>query len=130
MALGARLSYLAELERKVLWLSTWMIHNANHRRDNLDGLKVGGHQASSASLSTTMTTLYFAVLRPENGVAVKPHAIPILHVIHHLFGRQTREKLKIFCSFKRDLPSNSLLNRVWFESGSSRGLGLAGPVPM
>ena len=49
MALGARLSYLAELERKVLWLSTWMIHNANHRRGNLDGLKVGGHQASSAS---------------------------------------------------------------------------------
>ena len=57
-----------------------------------------------------MTALYFAVLRPENRVAVKPHAIPIVHAIHHLFGRQTREKLKNFRSFKRDLPSNSLLS--------------------
>ncbi|MGO4386821.1 hypothetical protein AB4Y85_04735, partial [Microvirga sp. 2YAF29] len=57
------LTCLAELERKVLWLSTWTIHNANHLRPSEDGLKIGGHQASSASLSTILTALYFSVLR-------------------------------------------------------------------
>ena len=52
-----RLEILAELERKVLWLATWTVHNANHLRDNADGLKVGGHQASSASLATIMSAL-------------------------------------------------------------------------
>ena len=70
------LKILSELEKKVLWLSSWTIHNANHLRENVDGLKVGGHQASSASLATIMTALYFAVLRPEDRVAVKPHAEP------------------------------------------------------
>ena len=77
----ARIRTLAALERKLLWLSSWMIHNANHLRENEDGLKVGGHQASSASLATVMTTLYFDVLRPEDRVTVKPHAPPILHAI-------------------------------------------------
>ncbi|WP_245451708.1 hypothetical protein, partial [Mesorhizobium waimense] len=72
-----RLSILSQLERKVLWLAIWTIHNANHLRDNGDGLKVGGHQASSASLNTILTALYFAILRPEDRVAVKPHASPI-----------------------------------------------------
>ncbi|HVB89421.1 MAG TPA: hypothetical protein VND97_04405, partial [Beijerinckiaceae bacterium] len=71
-----RLSMLSALERKVLWLSSWMIHHANHVRPSRDALKVGGHQASSASLATIMTALYFAVLRPEDRVAVKPHASP------------------------------------------------------
>ena len=66
-----RLSLLAALEKRVLWLSTWMIHNANHIRPNEDGMKVGGHQASSASLATVMTALYFDALRPEDRVAVK-----------------------------------------------------------
>ena len=56
-----KLATLAALERKVLWLASWTIHNANHPRDNDDGLKVGGHQASSASLATIMTALYFDV---------------------------------------------------------------------
>ena len=54
------LAILSELERKVLWLASWTIHNANHLRENVDGLKVGGHQASSASLATIMTALYSA----------------------------------------------------------------------
>ena len=54
-----KLQVLAALERKVLWLASWMIHNANHLRESADGLKVGGHQASSASLATIMTALYF-----------------------------------------------------------------------
>ena len=70
-----KLACLTALERKVLWLSTWMIHNANHLRPNRDGLKVGGHQASSASVATLMTALYFDVLRPQDRVAVKPHAV-------------------------------------------------------
>src|SRR4051812_31572651 len=69
-----RLRLLRELERKVLWLSAWTIHHANHLRPNRDGLKVGGHQASCASLATVMTALYFSVLKPEDRVAVKPHA--------------------------------------------------------
>src|ERR1700746_849212 len=70
------LSILAELERKVLWLATWTIPHANHVRDSADGLKVGGHQASCASLATIMTALYFHTLRPQDRVAVKPHASP------------------------------------------------------
>ena len=61
-----RLRLLRELERKVLWLSAWTIHHANHLRPNRDGLKVGGHQASCASLATVMSALYFSVLRPED----------------------------------------------------------------
>ena len=52
-----RLTCLRALERKVLWLSTWMIHHANHVRPSRDGLKVGGHQASSASLVAMMSAL-------------------------------------------------------------------------
>src|SRR6266478_4037842 len=87
----ARLELLSALARKVLWLSSWMIHNANHLRENTDGLKVGGHQASCASLATIMTTLYLAVLRPQDRVAVKPHASPAYHAIQYLLGNQTRE---------------------------------------
>jgi pyruvate dehydrogenase E1 component len=79
---GAReLAILRELEKKVLWLATWTIHHANHVRDNVDGVKVGGHQASSASLASIMTALYFHALRPQDRVAVKPHASPIYHAI-------------------------------------------------
>src|SRR3954466_4854870 len=95
-----RLPFLAALERKVLWLAAWTIHNANHIRDNVDGLKVGGHQASSASLATIMTALYGAVLRPEDRVAVKPHASPIFHALQYLFGNQTREKLENFRAYR------------------------------
>ena len=91
---------LSELEKKVLWLASWTIHNANHVRENVDGLKVGGHQASSASLATIMTALYFDVLRPQDRVAVKPHASPIFHAIQYLLGKQTREKLENFRGYK------------------------------
>jgi pyruvate dehydrogenase E1 component len=122
-----RLSYLSELERKVLWLSTWTIHHANHVRHSGDGLKVGGHQASSASLSTIMTALYFAVLRPEDRVAVKPHASPIFHAIQYLLGNQTLEKLEAFRGFKgaQSYPSRTKdVDDVDFSTGSV-GLGVA-----
>src|SRR2546427_11835239 len=90
------LAILRELEHKVLWLASWTIHHANYVRENVDGLKVGGHQASSASLATIMTALYFHILRPQDRVAVKPHASPIYHAIQYLLGRQTREHLAAF----------------------------------
>ncbi len=121
------LAALTEIERKVRWLSTWMIHHANHVRPNSDGLKVGGHQASSASLSTIMTALYFAVLRPEDRVAVKPHASPVFHAIQYLFGNQTREKLENFRGYKgaQSYPSRTKdVDDVDFSTGSV-GLGVA-----
>ena len=121
------LTMLSELERKVLWLSSWTIHNANHIRENLDGLKVGGHQASSASLSTVMTALYFAILRPEDRVAVKPHASPVFHAIQYLLGNQTREKLEAFRGYKgaQSYPSRTKdTDDVDFSTGSV-GLGVA-----
>jgi pyruvate dehydrogenase E1 component len=93
------LNMLRELERKVLWLSSYMIHHANHEVERGDGLKVGGHQASSASLATLMTALYFHVLKPEDRVAVKPHASPIFHAIQYLLGHQTLDNLKNFRGF-------------------------------
>ena len=96
----ARLELLSALARKVLWLSSWTIHHANHIRPNADGLKVGGHQASSASLANIMSALYFSVLRPQDRVAVKPHASPVFHAIQYLFGHQTREKLENFRGYK------------------------------
>src|SRR3569832_228635 len=118
---------LSALERKVLWLASWMIHNANHIRDNTDGLKVGGHQASSASLATIMTALYFDVLRPQDRVAVKPHASPNFHAIQYLFDRQTRDKLENFRGYKgaQSYPSRTKdTDDVDFSTGSV-GLGVA-----
>ena len=122
-----RLPMLTALERKVLWLATWTIHNANHLRESADGLKVGGHQASSASSATILTALYFAVLRPEDRVAVKPHASPIFHAIQYLFGNQTREKLENFRGYKgaQSYPSRTKdIDDVDFSTGSV-GLGVA-----
>ena len=96
-----RFEVLRELERKVLWLASWTIHHANHVRPSQDGLKVGGHQASSASVVALMTALYFAVLRPGDRIAVKPHASPAFHAIQYLFGRQTRENLERFPRLRR-----------------------------
>jgi pyruvate dehydrogenase E1 component len=87
------LHFLRQLERKLLWLSAWMIHNANHIRPNRDGLKVGGHQASCASVISIMTALYFEVARPQDRIAVKPHAGPVFHAMNYLFGRQTIDKM-------------------------------------
>ncbi|KZE33378.1 transketolase [Chelatococcus daeguensis] len=122
-----RLAHLSALEKKVLWLATWTIHNANHLRDNEDGLKIGGHQASSASLATIMTALYFSALRPQDRVAVKPHASPIFHAIQYLLGHQSKEKLADFRAYKgaQSYPSRTKdIDDVDFSTGSV-GLGVA-----
>src|SRR3954451_18439588 len=124
---GRRLDYLRALERRVLWLSTWMIHHANHLRPRRDGLKVGGHQASSSSVVSLLTALYFDVLRPQDRVAVKPHASPAFHAIRYLLGRQTREALERFRALggAQAYPSRTKDgDDVDFSTGSV-GLGVA-----
>lgn len=120
------LEVLTELQRKILWLAAWTIHNANHVRPSRDGLKVGGHQASSASMVSLMTALYFRVLHPRDRVAVKPHASPVYHAIQYLFGRQTRSKLEQFRAFggAQSYPSRTKdTDDVDFSTGSV-GLGV------
>ncbi len=87
---------LERIESRVLWLGTYMVHYANHIRPNPDQLKVGGHQASSASVATLLTALYAWFLREGDRVAVKPHASPAFHAIQYLRGRLPEEALRQF----------------------------------
>src|SRR5580765_2323213 len=120
------LAALQALEKKVLWLSTWMIHNANHLRPSRDGLKVGGHQASSASAATLMTALYLDVMRPQDRVAVKPHAAPVFHALQYLLGHQTRDKLERFRAYggAQSYPSRTKDGDIVDFSTGSVGLGV------
>jgi len=121
------LRLLRALEKKVLWLASYMIHNANHLRPSRDGLKVGGHQASSASLVSIMTALYFHAMRAEDRIAVKPHASPIMHAILYLMGRQKLEALQAFRGFggAQSYPSITKdKTDVDFSTGSV-GMGVA-----
>ena len=129
-ARGARardLACLRALERKVLWLAAWTIHNANHLRPSRDGIKVGGHQASCASLVTVMTALYFDVLTPRDRVAVKPHASPVFHAIQYLLGNQTREQIEQFRALggAQSYPSRTKDGDDVDISTGSVGLGVA-----
>ena len=76
-----QLAALETIQRRVLWLATLIIHHANHVRPNPDESKIGGHQASSASMVSIMTALYFHFLRAGDRVSVKPHASPVFHAI-------------------------------------------------
>lgn len=123
--------HLEILHRRLLWLSCWTIHNANHLRSKDEGdVKVGGHQASSASMAAIMTALYFHALRPEDRVAVKPHAGPVFHAIQYLMGNLPLEKLQNFRGFGgvQSYPSRTKdVDDVDFSTGSV-GLGAAMPV--
>src|ERR1700744_1887949 len=88
-----------EIERRLLWLATAMVHEANQVRPSADGLKVGGHQTSSASMVSIMTSLWFRHLRPEDRVSVKPHASPVLHAINFLLGELDEEYLTTLRAF-------------------------------
>ena len=118
---------LKVLEERLRWLSAWTIHHANHIRDSDDGLKVGGHQASCASMTAIMAALYFHALGANDRVAVKPHAGPVLHAIHYLLGSQSREALENFRGFggAQSYPSRTKDRiPVDFSTGSV-GLGVA-----
>ena len=115
------------LDERLRFLSAWTIHHANHVRDSGDGLKVGGHQASCASMSALMAALYFHALGPNDRVAVKPHAGPLLHAIHYLLGSQSLEQLQNFRGFggMQSYPSRTKDRiPVDFSTGSV-GLGVA-----
>jgi len=117
---------LKAIERQSLWLACWTIHAANHLREKGE-VKVGGHQASCASMVSIMTALYFHTLRPEDRVAVKPHAAPVFHAMQYLMGNQTREKLENFRGFggAQSYPSRTKdIDDVDFSTGSV-GLGVA-----
>lgn len=125
------LDHLDTLHRRLLWLSCWTIHHANHLRGKDEGeVKVGGHQASSASMAAILTALYFHALRPEDRVAVKPHAGPVFHAIQYLMGNQTRERLMNFRGYGgvQSYPSRTKdVDDVDFSTGSV-GLGAAMPI--
>ena len=121
---------LEEIQRRVLWLAVRMVDSANHERETGDGVKVGGHQASSASLVTVMTALWFAVLDAGDRVSVKPHASPVLHAINYLLGNLDRSYLTRLRSFGglQAYPSRTKdPDRVDFSTGSV-GLGAAAPL--
>jgi pyruvate dehydrogenase E1 component len=125
-ASAAPLATLEDFARRGLWLSTWMIHHANHRRESRDGLKVGGHQASCASAVTLLAALYGHALRPQDRIAVKPHAAPVLHVLMYLMGLQSRAALEAFRAFggAQSYPSRTKdAVPVDFSTGSV-GLGV------
>src|SRR4051795_12985972 len=87
------LATLEAVQDRVLWLATSIIHHANKVRTTPSGVKVGGHQASSASMVSIMTALWFDHLRGPDRVSVKPHASPVLHAIEYLLGQLDAEYL-------------------------------------
>lgn len=124
------LAALDTIQRRVLWLSTLMIHHANYVRFNSDGSKVGGHQASSASMTTILTTLFFHFLQPGDRVAVKPHSSPPFHAIQYLLGQLPRRYLTELRAFGglQAYPSRTKdPERIDFSTGSV-GLGVVAPA--
>jgi pyruvate dehydrogenase E1 component len=127
---GPDLAILDTIQQRVLWLATRIVDAANHDRDTGDGLKVGGHQASSASLVTVMTALYFAYLDAPDKVSVKPHASPVFHAIQYLLGNLDRAYLPTLRAFGglQSYPSRTKdPDPVDFSTGSV-GLGAAAPL--
>src|ERR1700749_1493173 len=124
------LDVLDEIQRRVLWLAVRMVDSANRERSTGDGVKVGGHQASSASLVTAMTALYFAYLTAEDRVSVKPHASPVFHSIQYLLGNLDRSYLTTLRARGGLQAYPSRTNdpdEVAFSTGSV-GLGAAAPL--
>jgi pyruvate dehydrogenase E1 component len=122
-----KIAAIATLDSRLRWLASWTVHNANHIRPKRDGLKVGGHQASCASMTAIMAALYFHALRPNDKVSVKPHAGPVLQAIHYLLGNQSLEQLQQFRALggAQSYPSRTKDKiPVDFSTGSV-GLGVA-----
>src|SRR5690242_8677832 len=120
---------LDEVQRRVLWLATNIVHVANKVRPNPGGIKVGGHQASSASVVTILTELFFDFMREGDKLSVKPHASPVLHAIHYLLGNLDREYLPTLRAFHglQAYPSRTKdPDPVDFSTGSV-GMGSVAP---
>jgi pyruvate dehydrogenase E1 component len=127
------LGVLREIEQRVLWLATRIVDVAN-RRDASDPasgqVKVGGHQASSASMVSIMTALWFAHIGGEDKVAVKPHASPVYHAIKYLTGELDRSWLTTLRQRGglQAYPSRTKDPDVSDFSTGSVGLGAVAPL--
>ncbi|MBN6041119.1 pyruvate dehydrogenase [Amycolatopsis sp. 195334CR] len=127
---AADFATLERVEDRLLWLSSAVIHHANRVRPNPSGLKVGGHQASSASMVSVMTSLWFRHLRPEDRVSVKPHASPVLHAINYLLGDLDAAYLPRLREFGglQSYPSRAKdPDQVDYSTGSV-GIGATAPI--
>ena len=124
------LDVLGEIERQVLWLSTAIIDHANRVRPNPGGMKVGGHQASSASMVSIMTALWFGHLRAQDRVSVKPHASPVLHAINYLLGELDESYLPTLRAFAglQSYPSRVKDPDPVDYSTGSVGIGATAPI--
>lgn len=124
------LEVLREVEQRVLWLATSIVHHANRVRPTVSGLKVGGHQASSASMVTIMTALWFAHLRAQDRVSVKPHASPVLHAINYVLGELDERYLTTLREFGglQAYPSRSKDPDPVDYSTGSVGIGATAPI--
>ncbi len=130
MALDETITALEDIQQRVLWLSTNMIDVANHHRHRTDTLKVGGHQASCASMVTMMTALYFHYLDAHDYVAVKPHGAPVLHAINYLLedlDESYLSRLRHFGGLQAYPSRTKDPDRVDFSTGSV-GLGPAATI--
>ncbi len=126
----SRRDILDRVAQRVLWLAVRMVDSANRDRADADGIKVGGHQASSASMVGILTALWFGHLNAQDQVAVKPHASPAFHAIQYLLGNLDRSYLTRLRDFGglQAYPSRSKdPDRVDFSTGSV-GLGAAAPL--
>ncbi|WNF01134.1 pyruvate dehydrogenase [Streptomyces luomodiensis] len=125
-----QLATLEAVERRVLWLSTAIIDHANRVRPNPSGLKVGGHQASSASMTSIMTALWFHALAAEDRVSVKPHASPVLHAINYLLDELDESYLTSLRAFGglQSYPSRSKDPDPVDYSTGSVGIGATAPL--
>src|SRR5215216_4357036 len=124
------LAVLDRVQQRVLWLATAIVHHANRVRPNASGVKVGGHQASSASMVSLMTALWFAHLEAPDRVSVKPHASPVLHAINFLLGRLDPKYLTTLREYGglQSYPSRSKDPDPVDYSTGSVGIGATAPV--
>src|SRR5918998_6767340 len=127
---GLDLEVLDQVQRRVLWLAASIVHHANRVRVNRSGVKVGGHQASSASMVSLMTALWFGVLEAPDRVSVKPHASPVLHALNFLLGRLDASYLTTLRQFGglQSYPSRTKDPDPVDYSTGSVGLGAVAPV--
>ena len=121
---------LKDIEQRVLWLSSAIVHHANRVRPNNSGLKVGGHQASCASMVSIMTSLWFRHLTPVDRVSVKPHASPVLHAINYLLGELDEPYLTTLREFGglQSYPSRAKDPDPVDYSTGSVGIGATAPI--
>ena len=122
------LDLLRGVERRVLWLATRMIDWVNRHEGGK--VKVGGHQASCASMVSMMTALWFSHISGADKVSVKPHASPVYHAIKYLTGELDKSYLTKLRQFKglQAYPSRTKDPDVSDYSTGSVGLGAVAPL--